>query len=176
MVGVVLSSTFGSLGDDIEGTIAMAEGLLAQDGPDAPSELFAGMFSSFAKPFPPVVTGFEWLSRDADEVQKYVDDPYCGFPFSNGLVADFINGAKVMWSPEEESRIPKNLLIFMIVGEKDPAGGFTTSVQQLIQRYEEQGMTNVTFKFYPDARHEVLNETNRAEVQQDVLNWMEALL
>jgi alpha-beta hydrolase superfamily lysophospholipase len=154
----------------------MADGLLAQHGPDKPSELFAGMFTSFAEPFPPVVTGFEWLSRDTAEVQKYVDDPFCGFPFSNGLVSDFFKGGKVMWSPEEEAKIPKDMPILFIAGEKDPAGGFTAAVKQLIQRYEEQGLTNMTVKFYPDARHEVLNETNRDEVQQDVLNWMETLL
>lgn len=176
VLGVVLSGTFGSLGDDIDGTIAMAEGVVAQQGPEAPSELFAGMFSSFAEPFPPVVTGFEWLSRDAAEVQKYVDDPFCGHSFSNGFVADLFKGGKVMWSPEEEAKIPKDLPIFMIAGEKDPAGGFTAAVKQLIQRYEGQGLTQMNYKFYPDARHEVLNETNLDEVQQDVLDWMDELL
>jgi alpha-beta hydrolase superfamily lysophospholipase len=175
-LGVVLSGTFGSLGEDIDGTIAAAEGLVAQLGPDGPSELFASMFVSFAEPFPPVKTGFEWLSRDETEVGKYVDDPFCGFPFSNGLVVELFKGGKVMWSPEEEAKIPKDLPIYMIAGEKDPAGGFTAAVTQLIERYQAQGLTNVTYTFYPDARHEVLNETNRNEVHQDVLDWMESLL
>jgi alpha-beta hydrolase superfamily lysophospholipase len=176
VLGVVLSGTFGSLGDDIDGVIAAAEGAVAQFGPDEPSELFGSMFVSFAEPFPPVKTGFEWLSRDEAEVQKYVEDPFCGFPFSNGLVADFFKGGKMMWSSEEEAKIPTDLPIYMIAGEKDPAGGFTAAVMQLIERYKAQGLTNIAYKFYPEARHEVLNETNRGEVQQDVLDWMDGLL
>jgi alpha-beta hydrolase superfamily lysophospholipase len=176
ILGMVLSGTFGSLGGDIDGTIAAAEGAVAQFGADEPSELFGSMFVSFAESFPPVKTGFEWLSRDEAEVQKYVDDPFCGFAFSNGLVAEFFKGGKMMWSSEEEGKISKDLPIYMIAGEKDPAGGFTASVMELIKRYKDQGLSNITYKFYPDARHEVLNETNREEVQQDVLNWMENLL
>jgi len=176
ILGMVLSGTFGSLGGDVDGIIAAAEGAVTQFGSDEPSELFGSMFVSFAEPFPPVKTGFEWLSRDEAEVQKYVDDPFCGFAFSNGLVAEFFKGGKVMWSPEEESKIPKDLPIYMIAGEKDPAGGFTASVTELIERYKAQGLNNITSKFYPDARHEVLNEANRDEVQQDVLEWIETLL
>ena len=167
---------FGSRGDDINGTIAAAKGLVDQLGPEKPSELFASMFASFAEPFPPVKTGFEWLSRDEAEVQKYVDDSFCGFPFSNALVLELFKGGKVMWSAEEEAKIPKDLPIYMIAGEKDPVGGFSAAVMQLIERYQQLGLTNVTYKFYPDARHEVLNETNRDEVQLDVLKWMENLL
>jgi alpha-beta hydrolase superfamily lysophospholipase len=172
--GAVLSGTFGSLSEDIEGTVALAEQMVQEQGPDAPSALFAGMFAAFNEPFSPGKTGFEWLSRDQVEVQKYVDDPWCGFPFSNSLVADLFKGGEEMWKPENEARIPKTLPIFAVSGDKDPAGAFTASVTLLLDRYAEYGLANVTHKFYPDARHEILNEINRDEVQQDILDWLES--
>ena len=171
--GVVLSGTFGSLGDNLEGTLAMAQQAVQQQGADQPSLLFQGMFATFNDPFAPGNTGFEWLSRDETEVQKYVDDPWCGFAFSNGLVADMFGGALDAWKPENESKIPGGLPVYVVSGDKDPAGVFTASVRDLLSRYEGYGLDNVTYKFYADARHEILNETNRDEVHQDIVNWFQ---
>jgi alpha-beta hydrolase superfamily lysophospholipase len=33
----------------------------------------------------------------------------------------------------------------------------------------------VDMLLYPEARHETLNETNREDVYQDVLNWLASL-
>jgi len=145
-------------------------------GYDAPSTVFASMFTGFNQPFQPAKTGFEWLSRDEAEVQKYVDDPWCGFPFSNQLVLDLFKGAQEVWKAENEAKIPKDLPILIASGDQDPAGGNTVSVNLLVERYRQHGLKNITVKFYPGARHEILNEINRDEVHQDILNWMEAIL
>jgi alpha-beta hydrolase superfamily lysophospholipase len=105
-------------------------------------------------------------------VRKYVDDPACGFPFSNELAYNFMKGLFDMWKPEKESRIPKNLPILVISGDKDPVGGNTQAITPLLDRYKSMGLKQVTHKFYPDARHEILNETNRDEVQKDILEWL----
>ena len=55
------------------------------------------------------LTGFEWLSRDPAEVQKYVSDPLCGFAFTNELTRDIFVGFVQMRSPALEARIPKTL-------------------------------------------------------------------
>jgi alpha-beta hydrolase superfamily lysophospholipase len=174
--GAILSGTFGSLGGDPAAIVAMSEQAAQAQGDDAPSPVFIGMFANFNQAFEPVKTGFEWLSRDEAEVQKYVDDPWCGFPFSNRLVTDMFQGAAGIWAPENEKRIPKDLPLLVASGELDPAGGNTASVVQLVERYRSFGMSDITVKFYPQARHEILNETNRDEVQLDILNWMEAVL
>lgn len=173
--GAILSGTFGSLGGDPAAIVAMCQQAIQAEGPDAPSQVFIGMFANFNQAFT-VKTGFEWLSRDEAEVQKYVDDPWCGFPFSNALVRDFFQGAGEIWKPENEARIPKNLPLLVASGEMDPAGGNTASVKQLVERYRANGMRDITVRFYPQARHEILNETNRDEVQRDLLAWMNAIL
>jgi alpha-beta hydrolase superfamily lysophospholipase len=174
--GAILSGTFGALGADPAVIIGMVEQAAQAQGMDAPSPVFTGMFASFNQAFEPAKTGFEWLSRDEAEVQKYVDDPWCGFPFSNALVIDMFKGAADIWSPESERRIPKDLPLLVVSGDLDPAGGNTASVNLLVERYRANGMRAVTLKFYPQARHEILNETNRDEVQGDILKWIESVL
>ncbi len=174
--GAILTGTFGSLGGDPAAIVAMGEQLAQAQGDDAPSQIFIGMFSNFNKPFEPGKTGMEWLSRDEAEVQKYVEDPWCGFPFSNRMVIDMFKGASGIWDEANERRIPKNLPLLIASGELDPAGANTESVKALVERYHKYGMQDITVKFYPQARHEILNEVNRDEVQMDILMWMEAVL
>jgi alpha-beta hydrolase superfamily lysophospholipase len=175
LAGVILSGSWGSLGDSDQ-IIVDIEQSIAAEGRDAPSMLLAQMFGSFNDPFDGS-TGFEWLSRDQDEVQKYIDDPWSGsFAFSNGFVLDFFNAMADIWKPENEALIPKSLPVLVASGEKDPAGGFSKTTQLLIDRYRALGLEDLTVKFYPDARHEILNEINRDEVQADLFDWMAARL
>lgn len=172
LAGVILTGSWGSFGDT-SALLASAEAAIAAEGDDAPSAVLAEVFGSLNEPFGGE-TGFEWLSRDGAEVQKYVDDPWCGsFAFSNGLVAGFFGGMNEIWKPENEARIPKNLPVLIASGEKDPAGGMSATAQILIDRYEALGLEDLTAKFYPNARHEILNEVNRDEVQADILGWIE---
>lgn len=173
--GAILTGTFGALGGDPSAIVALCQQAVQAQGPDAPSQVFMNMFANFNQGLE-VKTGFEWLSRDAAEVQKYVDDPWCGFPFSNQLVLDMFAGAAEIWKPENEARIPRDLPLLIASGELDPAGGNTASVKLLVDRYAAQGLQKMQVKFYPGARHEILNETNRAEVMRYLLDWMENVL
>lgn len=146
----------------------------AEEAPLADSEIWAGIFTDFNKPFSDE-PGFEWLSRDEAEVQKYVNDPLSGFAFSNELVRDFFQGMADLRDPEREQNIPQDLPVLVIQGELDPVGNNLEATEALLTRYDELGLTNVEHEFYDDARHELLNETNRREVQQDVLGWLDEL-
>lgn len=168
--GLILSGPLGGL-DGIDDLVAATEKASAAGGRDAVSELFIGMFTNFNEGFEPR-TGFEWLSRDEAEVQKYVDDPWCGFPFSNGLVEDFLKGGQHLWEPANERKIPSTLPVLTITGASDPASGGGQTVRMLAERYRSYGISDVTEIYYPEARHEVLNETNRDQVMQDVVDWI----
>ena len=168
----VLSGTF--YGPPLPDEVLKAADEAAQKAPLEPSPIFAGLFVGFNKPFSDK-PGFEWLSRDPAEVAKYVNDPLCGKPFGNELTRDFFRGLSAMRAPEVEARIPKDVPVHIIVGDQDPVGDNTKNVMALIERYRALGLTKVTYKFYPNARHELLNETNRDEVQNDLLAWLNSL-
>ena len=122
---------------------------------------------------PRTLQQFDWLTRDKAEVQKYIDDPWCGFTFTRGFVLDMFRAMREGWKPENEARIPKGLPIYVISGDQDPAGGdHATSVKSLVGRYQVLGIRDITLKIYPGAHHELLNETNRDEVQSDILAWL----
>ena len=73
-------------------------------------------------------------------------------------------------------KMPKNLPVLFISGAADPVGENSKGVLRAYRAFVDEGMENVSLKLYPDARHEVLNETNRAEVYDDVLHWLERLV
>jgi alpha-beta hydrolase superfamily lysophospholipase len=70
-------------------------------------------------------------------------------------------------------RIAKQLPVLIFSGDCDPVGGRGKGVRQLIDMYGVLGLENVTCKLYPGGRHEMLNETNRAEVMRDVVAWLD---
>jgi alpha-beta hydrolase superfamily lysophospholipase len=172
--GLILSGTVGSLGDNLEELVAAAEKMVEEQGADVPSALFGQMFAGFNQPFEPGETGFEWLSRDQAEVQKYVEDPWCGFPFTNYMVLAFLRGGLKIWQPENEARIPDDLPMLVFSGALDPVGGNTQGVKAVVERYRANGVQDIRVKFYAGGRHEMLNETNRDEVHQDVVDWLDS--
>ena len=156
------------------------EAAIGADGRDAPSGAFAALFSGLNEPFldpppPGGPTGFEWLSRDHDEVARYVADPWCGFPFSNGLVLDMEEGLQRVWAPGADGSVPRGLPILIFSGDEDPAGGFGVGVHALAARYRAAGL-DVTERLYPGARHELFNETNRDEVERDLVAWLDRVV
>jgi len=151
---------------------------MADTDPDTPSEVFAAMFAGFNEPFTSDdATGFEWLSRDPAEVRKYVDDPWCGaeVPLTNGFVADMVHGMADTWTTEAEAGIPTMLPILVMSGLQDPVGGMGEAVGALVDNLRALGIKNVTANLYPDARHELLNETNRDEVTTDMITWLRGI-
>jgi alpha-beta hydrolase superfamily lysophospholipase len=170
--GAILSGSSGAIAG-LEQLLPMVEAAAQGAAATQPSAIFKGMFASFNQPFAPGKTGFEWLSRNEAEVQKYVDDPWCGFAFSNQLTGDFLKGLAELWQPENEAHIPTNLPVLIFSGELDPVGGNTASVNELARRYRQLGLQELQVTFYPGARHETLNEINREQVQQDLLTWLE---
>jgi alpha-beta hydrolase superfamily lysophospholipase len=149
----------------------------ARLGPRGKSKLLTALsFDEFNKAFRPNRTAFDWLSRDDAEVDKYIADPLCGFAVTTQLWVDLLDGLGHISSPAAQARIPHDLPVYVFCGTEDPVGEKTKSVKQLLGAYGQAGLKDVTHKFYPDARHEALNETNREEVTRDLLAWLDARL
>jgi len=142
-------------------------------GPRGKSALLQQMwFGEFNKAFAPARTAFDWLSRDAAEVDAYVGDPLCGFEFTVQLAIDLLDSLGPLLAPSNVARIPKRLPILVISGSKDPVG---VNLQNLVETYRAAGL-NVTARLYEGARHEMLHEINRAEVMRDITAWLDSNL
>ncbi len=135
--------------------------------------IFKMWFGDFNKPFEPARTAFDWLSRDPAEVDAYVADPLCGFPFSTQLAIDVLDALPGLANPASLAPIRKDLPIYVFSGEKDPVGA---NIQGLIDALEAAGFTRLTTRIYPGARHETLNETNRNEVLRDLIAWLDGIV
>lgn len=170
---LVLSGTSYRAPPPAEAIAALDE--VARSEPLGDSVLWASRFQDHNKPFGGP-TGFEWLSRDAAEVQRYVSDPLCGFAFTNELVRDIFVGFAQMRDPAREARIATTLPVLVIQGEQDPVGENLAGTRRLVERYQALGLTRVETRYYVGARHELLNETNREEVTADVLDWAGKIL
>ena len=170
--GVILSGSPG-IRPNLEQAAAYTAQLAQGDKAEQISELFKQTFASFNDGLGPVKTGYEWLSRDEAEVKKYVDDPWCGFPFTNRLLAEMSQCALETAQPENIAKVPKSLPIYLFSGTHDRVGGNGEYIDKLAALYKDAGIADVQVRMYPDGRHEMLNETNRDEVHRDLLAWLD---
>ena len=145
-------------------------------GPNKPSKLLQFLsFASFNQSFKPNRTNFDWLSKDQDQVDRYIDDPLCGFDCSTQLWIDLLGGLITLFTPASFNMIQKNLPIYIFGGEFDPVGEKGKGLPKLVAAYNKAGQHNVTMKLYASGRHEMLNESNREEVVSDLCTWVNAL-
>lgn len=147
-------------------------------GPDRASPLMQKLlFGGANKPFDgPDATGFEWLSRETAEVQKYVDDPACGFVLAAGSLCDLYAGAAAAKHPECLKMIPKSLPVYIFSGADDPVHDEQRGLQTMVSAYRQAGLPLVEYKVYPGGRHELFNETNRDAVTADLVTWLDRTL
>lgn len=132
-------------------------------------------FYDYNKRFQPQKSEHDWLSRDIDLVAQYEKEPWCNFIFTLSGFDDLFHMlqwvSRVEWSKE----VPVDLPILLVSGEDDPVGNYGKGVLEVYQKLLQAGCTKVQQKLYPAARHELLNESNREEVYQDLLHWLELL-
>lgn len=121
-------------------------------------------------------TDRDWISSDPAEVDAYNADPLCGNPSSAALWYDAVTGIIYNSRPANIERIRKDLPVLMLVGADDPLSSGGRRVAALAEAYRRHGLNDVTLIRYPDVRHELLRERNRAQVHRDVLAWIAARL
>jgi alpha-beta hydrolase superfamily lysophospholipase len=121
-------------------------------------------------------TPFDWLSRDEAEVDKYIADPLCGFTAKDASRASMFAAMARAADVEHMKSIRGDLPLYLFAGDKDPVNGNLAWLKPLAQRYREAGVKDVREQYYPDGRHEMLNETNRAEVVRNLAGWIDGVI
>ena len=131
-------------------------------------------FGSYNKIYENPKTEYDWLSRDEANVQKYIDDPLCGFIPSCSLFRDMMTGVKFITNKKNLTAMNKDMPVYFMSGDMDPVGECGKGVQKAYNNFLEAGMKDVSIKLYPGGRHEMLNEINKDEVYTDILAWLES--
>ena len=126
----------------------------------------------FNAAFQPPRTEYDWLSRDDAEVDKYIADPLCGFGLDAEAGKQMFVAARRLGEPDALAAIRADLPVLVAVGSMDPVNAGLALAQPVVDRFSGAGLQDVTLTVYPDARHEIFNETNRAEVLDDVVGWL----
>ncbi|MCM3173106.1 alpha/beta fold hydrolase [Paenibacillus sp. MER 99-2] len=143
-------------------------------GATHPSMLLnALVFGGFNRSFRPASTPFDWLSRDPEEVKRFIDDPMCGAICTAGFFRDFFKLLIEIHLPNNMKRIPKNKPVYLFSGEQDPVGLNGKGVHNLVTQYRQLQLQHIEYRLYAGGRHEMLHETNRADVALDVLHWLD---
>ena len=129
-------------------------------------------FGSYNKRIENARTPFDWLSRDAERVDRYIADPMCGFVFTVNGFSTLFELISRLYRRENLEQIPRNLPVYMVSGTGDPVGGYGKGVQKAYDSLREAGLENIELKLYEGGRHELMNETNRTEVMQGIYEWL----
>ena len=138
------------------------------DGTKLDSLAFGSYLSKIENPR----TKFDWLSRDAEQVDKYIADPLCGFVGKIGLYRDMMRGIKFITDKKNIAQMNKEKPVYFMSGDGDPVGDYGKGVERAYKAFCDAGLHDVFMRLYPGGRHEMLNETNKEQVYQDILNWL----
>lgn len=127
---------------------------------------------SFNRKFKPALTRADWVTSDAEHLEKYVNDPLCSFVFTVNAYYHMLGGLQQVSRKESAFMIPKNLPVLLAAGSDDPVGNCGKGVRKIFERYKKAGLEDVTLRLYAGDRHELLNETDRQQVYADVYEWI----
>lgn len=175
--GIIYSGSNGKPPSLIYGGLILSKLLSKIKDPEFKSRLIHKMsFEPFNAKFKPNRTDQDWLSRDAEEVDRYISDPYCGFIPSVAFYNQLFSGLMTLTAHKPFAGKNPNIPILIVSGDHDPVSDMGKGIKRLQKQLKDSGANNLTVNLYPGARHELLNEINRDEVMDDVVEWIERIL
>ena len=107
----------------------------------------------------------EGLSRDAEVVRRYVEDPLVHRSMTTSLATELLAALERTSAACDRVRVPWLLLH----GEADPICPSSGS------RAAHARAPGSALRTYPGLRHEILNEPEHEQVFDDVLEWLDGL-
>ncbi len=115
-----------------------------------------------------------WLTKDLDIADRYYKDEKCNYRFTVNGYYGLMEAVYYDGRGENINRIPKDLPVFFVSGDKDPVGDMGKGMMKVYRQFKKAGMSDLTWKLYKDDRHEVLNEVDREQVYRNIASWMGA--
>lgn len=177
LAGVILSGTNGNPPTAVNLGIFLTKSIMKSKGRKHKSKFIDKLaFGSYNKKITAANTPFDWLTRDEEEVKKYIADPYCGTLFPVSFFYDLFKGMKTIHKEKNLNNISVDLPIYIFAGNADPVGNYGKGIISLYNTYKTLNIKSVTYKLYTGGRHEMLNELNNEQVMRDTIQWIKSLL
>ena len=152
---------------------AAVEALVLAKGPHANGQMLNDMaFGSYLKKIPDARTPYDWLSRDAAHVDRYIKDPLLGFVCTASLYRDMLSGISYITNFSNIKKMNREKPVYFFSGDADPVGDYGEGVNKAYKAFCKAGLKDVFMRLYPGGRHEMLNETCKEQVYADILDWL----
>lgn len=146
-------------------------------GAKHPSGLMNALsFGNYNKKIPDSKTQMDWLTKEENIVDAYLEDPLCGFTFTVNGFQTLLELVNRLYKKENLEKMPKELPVLFASGDADPVGGYGKGVKRAYRSFLDMGMKHVELKLYENDRHELLNEMDREQVYADIYGWMMSVL
>lgn len=157
----------------LPGAIGACQLACRRVGEKNPSDTLQNMvFGGYNKRVEHPRTEFDWLTRDAKEVDAYIAHPSCGFTATTGLLRDMLTGIRFIEQKQNLAKMDKDLPVLFIAGGDDPVGNYGKGVTRAAAEFKKAGMKHVSCRLFSLGRHEILNEINRQEVYDFTAKWL----
>ena len=130
---------------------------------------------AYSKMIKDAKTPHDWLSYNRNNIQDYINDTMCGFPFA---LSGFEVLSSLMIEMQDKNgikNIPDSLPVVFISGSHDPVGDYGVGVMHAFDTLLDEDK-NVSVELFDNMRHEILNETDREKVYDFILQWMQEQL
>ena len=160
-------------GRNVATTRKLAGAIAKMQGPKKVSKTLMKGLSSFNDNIRNPRTPFDWISYNKDNVDRYIEDPLCGFPFTNQAMFDLMSGMADVYSNKDWRVLKPNLPILFLVGQDDPVADVPEGFNRSLENLTNAGYRNIEATIYENMRHEILNETGRKAVYKDILSWLD---
>lgn len=114
-----------------------------------------------------------WITSDQEETEKFANDELNATVFPIGFYYYMFKNQLKLYDKKELEKVDKNIPILIASGDKDPVGNFGKGTERLFMEYKKYGL-NVKIKLYKDLRHGILQEVNKQEIYNDMLEFIES--
>ena len=123
--------------------------------------------------FKPNRTSHDFLSRDNEKVDSYVEDELCGFPKTTQMWLDLKKGFAGLWTKKSFKEIDPETRMLVVTGDKDPINNMGKQAERMHNLFVDVGL-NSQLEVYPNMRHEPLNEIGREKLFKKILKFLNA--
>ena len=121
-------------------------------------------------------TTSDWLTKDEAVVSAYRKNPLNTFHFTPNAFYHMFAGMEKAHDLNRIKTLPEGLHILLTSGAEDPVGNWGEAVRKAYIIYGENTKCDVSIRLYLDDRHEILNETNREQVYEDLLEYLNSCI